>query len=228
MITQTRAYGNVTTYGDVVNPAPSAGGACNYGSTAIMRFAAIQVSVSPGDLQGQWQGGRICGQCAVVRVRTTDGWKSTAVRIMDKCPDGYCGIDLGGEPAREVFGTQSGRYSGEWTWVSCDGLDGVSDALPAIHVKEGSNPYWSLIQIRNPAERILGIRMRRADLAEGAEWRDLAWATEAENFFKVPIEILQDSSMYGLEALLPEGKPYTAILKGSALAAENADLRIIR
>ena len=208
--------GDVTTYGDVANPRPSEGGACNYGATGITAYAAIQVSRLPGDLEGQWRGGRVCGQCAEVRARTPSGWKSTVVRIVDKCPDAYCGIDLGGEPARALMDANPGRYSGEWRFVPCDGHAGVSDGQPALSVKEGSNPYWALIQVRDPAERILGIRMRRAGSA-GA-WTDLEWATEAENFFRVPPSILADSLEYNLEAALPHGTPYLLRCRGADLA----------
>ena len=51
-------------------PEYSEGGACNYGSTGIKYYAAINVNQIPGDLKGQWQGGQICGRCARVRVTT--------------------------------------------------------------------------------------------------------------------------------------------------------------
>lgn len=217
-------YGDVTTYGSVVDPAPSQGGACNYGATGILQFAAIQVSRLPGDMQGQWQGGRICGQCARVRARTPEGWRTTVVRIMDKCPDGFCGIDLGGAPARQLMETRAGRYSGEWAWVSCEGQAGVSDGPPTLFVKEGSNPFWSLVQVRNPAERIVGIRLSPAAQSEDPEWIDLAWASEAENFFKVPAGVLQDTGTYDLEARMPSGAGYAIQLKGSELAVEKSSI----
>lgn len=224
LISASGGYGDVTTYGSVVDPSPSAGGACNYGATGILHFAAIQVSRLPGDLQGQWQGGRICGQCARVRVRTPEGWKSTVVRIVDKCPDGYCGIDLGGAPARELMGEKAGRYSGEWTFVSCEGHAGVSDGPPSLYVKEGSNAFWSLVQVRNPAERVLEMRLRPVGKGGSSGWVTLAWAKEAENFFKVPTEVLRDTGAYDLEVVLPGGAGYAAGLKGTALAVEGSSV----
>lgn len=214
----TAGFGDITTYGSVSDPAPSAGGACNYGSTGILAFAAIQVNRLPGDLQGQWQGGRICGQCLEVRARTPDGWKAAVVRIVDKCPDANCGVDLGGAPARSLMGGKPGRYAGEWRFVSCDGHADVSDGPPALWVKDGSNAWWSLVQVRNPAERILSMRIRKAG---EPDWMEMAWADEAENFFCVPAAALQDGSDYEVEAAMPHGA-YTLRCPGAALAAAEA------
>lgn len=219
VLTDSGGAGSVTTYGGVGNAIPSAGGACNYGGTGIARYAAIQVSVLPGDLQGQWRGGRICGQCAEVRARTPEGWKSTTVRIVDKCPDDHCGIDLGGAPATELMGAQAGRYSGEWRFVSCEGVAGVSDGVPTLHVKEGSNPWWSLVQVRNPESAVVSMRLRPAS---SAVWDTLPWAGEAENFLKVPAAVLSDSlTEYVLEAHTRGGRVH--VLRHEARAFSRGD-----
>ena len=223
-MTDTSGYGNVTTYGGTT-PEPSRGGACNYGATGILPYAAIQVDRLPGDLQGQWRGGRVCGQCAEVRARTPSGWKSTVVRIVDKCPDAFCGIDVGGAPAGILMGDRPGSYAGEWTFVPCDRMPGLSDGPPTLFVKEGSNAYWSLVQVRNPLARILGIRCRRA--GSGAAWTDLAWATEAENFFRVPDGVAGDSSGYEFKIELPHGAGYSLGCRGTALAEAEASLLLV-
>lgn len=225
VLNDTGGFGDVTTYGSVADPAPSQGGACNYGATEILRFAALHVNRLPGDMQGQWQGGRLCGQCAEVRARTPEGWKTTVVRIMDKCPDENCGIDLGGLPARDLMGARPGRYSGEWRWVSCAGHEGVSDGPPSLFVKEGGNAYWSLVQVRNAEAGVLGVRLRLA--FTGARiWTELSWAAEAENFFKVPPAILQDAREYEMEITLSSERGYGATLKGSDLAVEKNSLAL--
>jgi expansin (peptidoglycan-binding protein) len=216
----TGGYGDVTTYGGTL-AAPSAGGACNYGPTGILNYAAIQVNRLPGDMQGQWRGGRICGQCVEVRARTPEGWKATVVRIVDKCPDDFCGIDLGGAPAGALMGDKPGRYSGEWSFVSCDVHPGVSDGTPSLFIKEGSNAFWSLVQVRDASERILGIRYRRTG---SAPWSDMEWATEAENFYHVPAAVLADSAAYDLKVDLPHGPGYLLQCRGSALAAAGTSL----
>ena len=205
VVSDSGGFGDVTTYGGVNNANPSSGGACNYGETGITHYAAIQVNLLPDDLQGQWQGGRICGECVEIKARTAQGWKRTVARIVDKCPDGNCGIDLGGAPATDLMGAQAGRYSGAWRFVSCLGETGVSDGPAALHVKGGSNAWWSLLQVRNPESAISTMRMR-PDSPSGT-WDTLTWATEAENFFKVPSRILADSNTtYALEALTRSGR----------------------
>lgn len=221
VITDSWSHGDVTTYGGVGNSTPSSGGACNYGATGISHYAAIQVNQVPGDLRGQWNGGRACGQCYEVRARTPAGWKSTHVRIVDKCPDGYCGIDLGGAPATELMGIQAGRYAGQWKSIPCEGVEGVSDGPTVLHVKEGSNRWWSLVQVRNPPTAVAGIRLR-AERA-GATWTDLAWAIEAENFFKVPESILQDSVPYDLEVRFVSGSDLASDIVPETLASPGSD-----
>jgi expansin (peptidoglycan-binding protein) len=189
VLSDTGGMGDVTTYGGVGNAVPSAGGACNYGATGITHYAAIQVNQLPGDGSGQWQGGKICGQCVEVRARTPEGWRTTHARIVDKCPDGHCGIDLGGAPATDLMGAQAGRYAGSWRFVPCDSLSGVSDGPTSIWIKEGSSVWWSLVQVRNPPSAVTGISM-----APGREpWTALAWATEAENFLKIPSGVFSDT-----------------------------------
>lgn len=212
--------GDVTTYGSPNDPEFSQGGACNYGSTGIRYYAAINVNQIPGDLAGQWQGGQICGACARVRIRTTDGEiRTTVVRIMDKCADENCGIDLGGAPAGEIMKNQPGRYSGEWEWVSCEEAEGVSDGPPSLHVKAGSNQFWSLVQARNGPGAVDEIRVRKT---ENSEWISLPWATEAENYFKLPVELLQDNEEWEIEVLWKTGSTAFLRLSGSKLAIENS------
>lgn len=178
VLSEAGGKGNVTTLGSVTSPAPSEGGACNYGSTAIRYFAAINAGA-----EGQWQGGRICGQCAAVRVKTEQGWKEAVVRIVDRCSDPNCGIALGGAPAKDLMGERPGRYDGDWRFVSCAEHPEVSDAAPAIRVKEGSSRYWALVHVRNPAQAVGAIDWQSLD---GASSGSFAYATEAENYFSVP------------------------------------------
>lgn len=218
--------GDITTYGSVSEPEFSQGGACNYGSTLIRYYAAINVSQLPGDLKGQWQLGQICGACARVRIRTKDGdIRSTVVRIVDKCPDDNCGIDLGGAPAGEIMKDQPGRYYGEWEWVSCEGVEGVSDGPASLFVKAGSGDWWSLVQARNGPGATSEIRVRKAGTSE---WQSLSRATEAENFFKLPVELLQDYDDWELEVLWETGTTSSLRLPGKKLAVENASYSLMQ
>ncbi|MGD9364987.1 MAG: cellulase family glycosylhydrolase [Desulfobacteraceae bacterium] len=209
--------GNVTMY----STGPSDGGACNYGTTGVTHYAAINVNVLPDDAQGQWQGGSICGQCAEVSALTSQGPRTVVVRIMDKCPDAYCGIDLGGDAPAAVMLDGSGRYEGKWRFVSCDGHSEVSDGSPALYVLPGSNPWWSRVHVRNAPTA-----------TDTIEWQDAAgtangimpFGADPENAFEVPVnEVLQS----GMSSVLitvhyVDGTTATVTLTAAELATESA------
>jgi len=217
------SFGDITTYGSVDDPAPSQGGACNYGTTGIYAFAAINVHEMPGDLQGQWDGGHFCGQCLEVSLRSETGWKTAIVRVMDKCADAHCGVDLGGAPAKVLMGDKPGRYSGKWKPVQCPVRDDLFDGPPSLFIKEGSNAFWALAQVRNAAERVTAIRWRKAEAPESGPWTEASWAAEAENFYRLPSEILQDTALYEWRVEMPSGREYRLKLKGAELAEPSAN-----
>lgn len=221
-VTDQGGTGNVTTYGNVTSPEPSDGGACNYGTTQILYFAAIQVNQEPGDGKGQWQGGTLCGQCARVTVETSAGVRSTVVRIVDKCPDAHCGIDLGGAPARTLMGSDPGRFAGHWEFISCTGQTGVSDGPPSLFVKDGSNPWWALIQARNIPGAVKSLVFK----ADGKEI-PADWASEAENFFTVPAAIRSTESPVVVQLTFSDGSVLSATVSGKALTTPGtaAELR---
>ncbi len=215
--------GDVTTYGSVSDPEYSQGGACNYGSTKIRYYAAINVNQLPGDKKGQWHDGQICGRCAKVRMRSTTGEeRTTVVRIMDKCADDNCGIDLGGAPAGEIMKNQVGRYSGEWEWVNCDGIEGVYDGSPSLRVKTGSNEWWSLVQARNGPGSVSQMRVKKAG---ATEWKIIEWATEAENFLRMPVELIQDSGEWEMEVDWNTGSKSTLRITGNKLSVADAEYK---
>lgn len=180
--------GNVTMY----TTEASNGGACNYGTTNVMYFAAMSVNVVPGDAMGQWQGGAICGQCVEVTAVTSQGPRKVVVRIMDKCPDGDCGIDLGGAAPGEVMLDGFGRYDGQWRFVSCEGYPGVSDGPPSLDVFNGSNAWWSRVHVRNGAGAVDTIQWETTD---GSTSGVFPFATNPENAYEVPQnEVLQSGA----------------------------------
>jgi hypothetical protein len=207
--------GNITMYATD----PSAGGACNYGTTNVLYYAAMSVNVVLGDGQGQWQGGRICGQCVEVTAFTSQGSKSVVVRIMDKCADGDCGIDLGGSAPAAVMVDGFGRYDGAWRFVSCAGHPEVSDGAPNLLVSAGSNAWWSRVQVRNPPWPVASIAWQ--DLAGSAQGA-FPYATDPENTFEVPAEVLQSSTAsLGLTIHYSDGTAVTVRLSPSQLATAN-------
>jgi hypothetical protein len=212
----TSGSGNVTMY----TTEPSSGGACNYGKTKVAYFAAINVNMEPGDDHGQWQAGRACGQCVEVTTRTSQGSRSVVVRIMDRCADVYCGVDLGGEAPALVMPDGFGRYDGSWRFVSCAGHPETSDSPPSLHVVANSNPWWSRIQIRNPPWAVDSIAWR--DPAGGASG-SIPYANDPENTFAVPSEVLgSTASALVVTVRYRDGSTATAELSPSDLAAGGA------
>ncbi|MDT4851096.1 hypothetical protein FQZ97_852650 [compost metagenome] len=170
----------------------SNGGACGYGSTNIQSYAAIHANVAAGDGQGPWQHGKVCGQCAEVTVLTSQGLKTTTVRIVDKCPDNHCGIDLGGTAPSAVMADGFGRYAGQWRFVSCSGQAGVSDGAPTLNVKDGSNPWWSRVRVHNPTTGVASIDYK--DTASSAQGSFAFDTTNVENAYEVPVGAVLQSS----------------------------------
>ncbi|WP_290737603.1 hypothetical protein [Fibrobacter sp. UBA3718] len=219
-LTENGGKGSVTTYGSVTAKETSLGGACNYGQTNIQYYAAIHVNVSPGDDKGPWDGGAACGGCVHVRARTPEGWKEVTVRITDRCPDANCGVDLGGAPAADIMGNRVGRYSGEWGFVSCEGVDGVWGDSTSLWVKEGASEFWSIIQVRNPKDMVKSIMI----LGEGGESRELEMVVGTENFWTVPQAVLQTDSRYRVVVKYRTGTDDEWKIKGSDLAVPEANL----
>jgi len=214
-LTSYGALGNVTEYSTAV----SKGGACLYGDTSILYYAAIAVNLSPGDGKGQWQGGTICGQCFEVTVVTSQGPKSVVIRVTDKCPDGQCGMDLGGSAPSSVMVDGFGRYQGAWRAVSCAGHPEVSDGVPSIHVKDGSNPGWSAIQVRNPVMGVAGIDYQ--DTMNGAIKGSIPLSNGIENYYQVPTDVLASFSTIDITVRYVDGSTAKAAITATQLATAN-------
>lgn len=88
-----------------------------------------------------WSGSALCGACAAI-----DGPEgSVTVRIVDLCPECRSGdLDLSPQAFAELAPMERGRIPIEWTLVSCD----VSGPI-RYKYKDGSNPWWTAVQIRN-------------------------------------------------------------------------------
>ena len=220
-LTEKGGKGSVTTYGSVTAKETSLGGACNYGQTNIQYYAAIHVNVSPGDELGPWNGGSACGGCVHVKARTPDGWKEVTVRITDRCPDANCGVDLGGAPASDIMGINVGRYSGEWEFVSCEGVEGVWGDSTSIWVKEGASEFWSIIHVRNPKDMVKSITIFGVDTRDVHE---LEMVVGTENFWTVPQSVLQTDNRYRIVVKYRTGKDDEWKIKGSDLAVPEANL----
>jgi len=88
-----------------------------------------------------YAGSAACGAC--VRIEGPDG--SVDVRIVDQCPECPQGdIDLSPEAFALVAPIEAGRVPITWTTISCDVAGPV-----VYHFKDGSNPWWTAVQMRN-------------------------------------------------------------------------------
>jgi expansin (peptidoglycan-binding protein) len=90
----------------------------------------------------QYQNAAWCGACVKV-----DGPKgSVTVRVVDECPtcDSEKHLDLSRSAFAKVADLELGRVKVKWQFVSCP----VSGPV-AFKFKEGSNEWWTAIQVRN-------------------------------------------------------------------------------
>ncbi len=82
-----------------------------------------------------------CGAC--VRVAGPKG--EVTVRIVDRCPECPAGdVDLSPQAFEQIAELSAGRVPITWQYVPC----GVSGPI-AYRFKEGSNQWWTAVQIRN-------------------------------------------------------------------------------
>lgn len=216
-VSKSEGLGNVT----MSSTGASSGGSCGYGTTKVMYHAAINVNVQPNDGKGQWQRGRICGQCALVTALTSQGPKSVLVRIMDQCTGTGCGINLSGSAPGAVMLDGVGRYTGKWSFVSCAGHPEVSDGAPSLLVLGGSSRDWARVRIQNPKTSIDTIDWRTAS---GSASGSFPYATNPEfNAFEVPVnEVLKStSSSMVVTVKYTDGSTATVQLSPAQLATAN-------
>lgn len=82
-----------------------------------------------------------CGACA----RVVGPLGEITVRIVDRCPECPEGdLDLSQEAFAEIANPVDGRVPISWTFVPCE-VEGPM----VYHFKEGSNPFFTAVQLRN-------------------------------------------------------------------------------
>ncbi|RYZ33595.1 MAG: hypothetical protein EOO71_41570 [Myxococcaceae bacterium] len=135
-------------------------GNCSYDKGGDLMVAAMNAD--------QYDNSAACGQC--VNIVGPKG--SLRVRIVDQCPDCEKGhLDLSREAFEKVAEMKDGRVNITWTPVSCDVAGPVK-----YHFKEGSNPWWTAIQVRNHRLPIQKLEWKR-----GGDWKSLR--RESYNYF---------------------------------------------
>jgi expansin len=102
-----------------------------------------------------WANSGVCGACA--HVKGPDG--AVTVRIVDRCPECVHGdIDLSPDAFKMLAPLEKGRIPISWQFVPCDVTGPV-----VYHFKEGSNQWWSAVQIRNHRNAVAKLEWRADD-----------------------------------------------------------------
>jgi hypothetical protein len=135
---------------------------------------------------------------------------------MDKCPDGYCGMDLGGLAPAAIMLDGFGRYDGSWRFVTCTGHPEVSDGPPSLFVLANANPYWSRVHIRNGPGATDEIAWSDSQGGGGS----FPYASDPENTFEVPAQVLASAATsVAITARFADGSAATVSLSPAELAA---------
>jgi expansin (peptidoglycan-binding protein) len=101
-----------------------------------------------------WGGSGVCGMCAQV----TGPRGQVTVRIVDLCPECQRGdLDLSPEAFDQIAERSAGRVPITWNEVPC-----ATAGSLVYHFKDGSNPWWTAIQIREHRHRIASLAVEQA------------------------------------------------------------------
>lgn len=88
-----------------------------------------------------YAGSAACGSC----VKITGPRGEVVVRIVDQCGDCPQGnIDLSPQAFERIAEVAQGRVPITWQYVACDVQGNI-----IYHFKDGSNPWWTAVQVRN-------------------------------------------------------------------------------
>lgn len=102
-----------------------------------------------------YAGALICGTCASVQ-----GPNGTiSIRIVDRCPECKQGdIDLSPLAFSFLADTSLGRIPISWHVIPCNVTGPIT-----YHFKDGSNQWWTAVQIRNHRYPIMGLEYKTSD-----------------------------------------------------------------
>lgn len=122
---------------------------------------ACMFEATPNDLDvaalnaEQYGQAAYCGACA--QVEGPDG--SVTVRLVDLCPECQTGhLDLSPSAFEKIAPLSAGRVDIAWRLVSC----AVSGPV-AYHYKDGSNQWWTAVQVRNHRLPIVRFEVDKGD-----------------------------------------------------------------
>jgi len=158
---------------------------------------------TPNDLmvaamnQTDYAGSAACGACAHVVGPSGE----VTVRIVDRCPECPQGnLDLSPEAFAKIAELGLGRVSIEWQYVPCN----VSGPI-RYRFKEGSNPYWTAIQLRNHRHAIAKLEFEKSGTFVAVKREDYNYFVEASGMGAGPYR-LRVTDVYG-QSLVDEGIP---------------------
>jgi expansin (peptidoglycan-binding protein) len=154
--------------------------------------------------EADYAGSAACGAC----VALTGPKGSVTVRVVDRCPECRAGdVDLHPGAFERIAERAAGRVPIRWSYVPCD----VSG--PAVfHFKDGSNPFWTAVQVRNHRFAVASVERRRPD----GTWAPMARASY--NYFLEPGGF-GEKGPYALRATDVRGN----VIEGSAAAVSEGD-----
>jgi len=119
--------------GDATFYAADGSGNCSFAPTGDLMVGAMN--------HVEYADSATCGAC--VHIVGPSG--EATVRIVDQCPECKVGdIDLSPQAFSLLAAKELGRVDIHWKYVPCD----VTGPL-VYHFKEGSNPWWTAVQIRS-------------------------------------------------------------------------------
>ncbi|HWQ15231.1 MAG TPA: expansin EXLX1 family cellulose-binding protein [Roseiflexaceae bacterium] len=119
-----------------------------------------------------YNGALLCG--AYIEVQGPNG--AVTVRVVDRCPECAAGdVDMSPQAFAQIAPLAAGRVPITWRLVSPP----VTGRI-VYKFKEGSNPWWMAVQIRNHRNPIYRVEYRAAD----GTFR--AMAREPYNYFVEP------------------------------------------
>ncbi len=109
-----------------------------------------------------YAGSAVCGAC----VRLTGPNGTIDIRVVDQCPECPEGdIDLSPTAFSQIAALSAGRVPITWQYVSCEVQGPV-----VYHFKDGSNPWWTAVQMRNHRNAIARFEFKRDD----GTWKQVA------------------------------------------------------
>jgi expansin (peptidoglycan-binding protein) len=122
--------------------------------------------------EADYNGAQACGACLLV-TNPANGL-SVEVRVDDRCPECAPGdVDLDEEAFVQIADRQLGRIPIRWSYVAC------SPPTLSLYFKEGSNPWWTALQVRDHRYPVASVAWR----VSGSSGRYTRLPREMYNYF---------------------------------------------